>query len=299
MANYNKGKYIEKAIRSVLAQTETDWELLVLDDASTDGSGAVMNKFQNDPRIKTIFNKKNQGKIAALAKMVAEAEGEIMVEVDSDDYIEKETLERIRKIYDNKPDVGYVYTQCYYCDENLQPRHLGFSAPIPEGKSNLHCNCVVAMRSFRKADYQKTAGYDEDCLYAEDIDLTLKMEEVTNLHFLDEPLYYYRVLPRSQTHSFRNSRINRSSTALAKLNAYQRRLGTGIPNLNKAEISEVLFFGIIISVLAGRFWLAGKFVKNLFSIHPFFLFDPRFYIQIGRKAKKIIKLKKEKPLLKI
>jgi hypothetical protein len=176
---------------------------------------------------------------------------------------------------------------------------LGFSGNVPKGKTNLHMNSVVAMRTFKKEVYYQTSGYDEEVLFAEDIDLTFKMEEVTKIYFLDKSLYYYRVLPDSQTHSFKNIRINRSSTALAKLNAYKRRLGANIPNLNKAEISEVLFWGIINVLLAVRLKLALKFKINLFRIYPIFFLDPRFYTLLFKKMIKILKLKKEKPLLRI
>jgi hypothetical protein len=86
---------------------------------------------------------------------------------------------------------------------------------------------------------------------------------------------------------------------LAKLNAYKRRLGANIPNLNKAEISEVLFWGIINVLLAVRLKLALKFKINLFRIYPIFFLDPRFYTLLFKKMIKILKLKKEKPLLRI
>ena len=147
------------------------------------------------------------------------------------------------------------------------------------------------MRTFRKADYFKTGGYSKKTKYAEDIDIILKLEEVTKLFFLDKPLYFYRVLPKSQTHSFKNEMINRSSTALAKLNAYRRRLNTSFPNLNKPEIAEVLFFGIFIALFTGRFKLTIKFIKNLFRINPLFFLQPKFYYLIFKKAFKIFKLK--------
>jgi len=155
------------------------------------------------------------------------------------------------------------------------------------------------MRTFTKKAYLKTTGYDKNILFAEDIDLVLKIEEVSKLYFIDKPLYYYRILPKSQTHSFKNTQINRSSTALAKLNAYKRRLNTKILNLEKYEISAVLFFGIINALLAKRFNLVLKFIMEILKIEQFFLFDLKFYQQLIMKIKKIIKLKKQKPFLSI
>ena len=297
MANYNKAAYIAEAVESVLAQIFSDWELIIIDDCSTDNSVEIIRKHLYDKRIKYLRNNENVGYINTLRHLVEEAGSDIVGILDSDDALEKTALEEISREYSNNPDCGYVYSQCYYCDENLNPQHLGFSGEI--NVSNLHENKVNAMRTFKKEAYLRTSGYDIECLHAEDIDLNLKLEEVTKLFFIDKPLYYYRVLPKSQTHSFKNTQINRSSTALAKLNAYKRRIDTSTPNLNIAEISEVLFFGVITSMLARRIKLALMFMAELIIIYPLFIIDPRFYFLIFKKIKKIIILKKEKPLLKI
>ena len=299
LINFNKGEYISEAIESVLSQSYPHWELLVIDDNSSDNSLTEIEKFLKDERIIFLENKINVGKTKNLKKGIQEANGEIIVILDSDDALDLYALEKINNFYKKNPKCDYLYSQCYYCDKNLKPVHLGFSKKITEGKTNLHDNSVVALRSFKKSAYLKTSGYDAEIKYAEDIDLTLKMEEIGKLCFLDEPLYYYRVLPNSQSHGFKNTQINRSSTALAKLNAYKRRLGTNIPNLDRNEISEVLFFGIFTSILAMRLKLTIKFIKNIFIINPLFFISLGFYKNICKKIIKILKLKKEKPLLKL
>jgi glycosyltransferase involved in cell wall biosynthesis len=291
MSNYNKAAYVGEAIESVLEQSWSEWELIIVDDCSTDDSVEIIKKYLSDRRIKLFKNKQNIGKIRTLKRLVNLAQGKILGILDSDDALAPDALAEIIKVYEKHPDCGYVYTQCWYCDQNLKPIHLGFSAPIPEGKSNLHVNAVVAMRTFKKEAYFKTSGYDEEIIFAEDIDLTLKMEETTCLYFLNKPLYYYRILPQSQSHSFKNAQINRSSTALAKLKAYQRRLGASIPNLNKVEISAVLFLGIFSSLLAGRLNLAKRFVRELKEINLWFFCQPKFWWLVGKKFLKILKLK--------
>lgn len=291
MANFNNDKHVKESINSVLKQTLDNWELVVIDDCSTDNSEEIIKCYLSDERIKYYKNENNIGFTATLKKLVDKARGEVLCILDSDDAINENTLKEIAVAYKNNPDCGFVYTQCYYCDENLIPKHLGFSARIPEGKTNLHVNSVVAARTFKKEAYLKTAGYDEEILFAEDIDLTLKMEEVTKLFFIDKPLYYYRVLPKSQTHGFRNEMINRSSTALAKLNAYKRRLGTDIPDLDKNEISEVLFWGIFSALAARRLKLVAKFARELAKINPLFFLRPGFYNLVFKKIIKIIKIK--------
>jgi len=299
MANYNNEKYLKQAIDSILGQSYLDWELVVIDDASSDNSRKIIEEYTDNKKIKFIENKKNIGYTKNLIKGVEVASGEIIVILDSDDAIRKDALEKLVEHYKNNPECDYLYSQCYYCDENLKPIHLGFSSCIPKGSSVIKLNNAHHIKTFKREAYFKTSGYDNKIKYAEDIDLTLKIEEVGKLCFLNKPLYYYRVLPKSQSHGFKNTQINRSSTAQAKLNAYKRRLGTDIPNLNRNEVSEVLFFGTLTSVLSFRLSLALRFILNLLIINPFFFLQFQFYRLIFIKIDKILKLKKEKPLLKI
>lgn len=299
MANYNNAEYIAQAIDSVLTQHYSDWELLVCDDASCDESKTVLISYSRKEKIRVLLNHYNIGYIDTLNKLAMEAKGDIILILDSDDALAPEALLKVADAFEQNDGVCLVYSQCYYCNEKLKPLHLGFSRQIPIGKSNLQLNAINALRAYRKRDFDKTPGFNRECLYAEDIDLNLKMEEVGKLCFLDEPLYYYRILEKSQSHGFRNTQINRSSTALAKLNAYKRRLKTDIPSLDKDEMAEVLFFGILTAILSIRAGLIFKFLIELFKINPLFFLKKRFYSQLNKKVKKILVLKKEKPLLKI
>lgn len=290
MANYNKAKYIKEAIESVICQTFEDWELVIIDDGSTDGSIKIISNCLNDSRIKLIINEINFGTIETQKKLVSVAASDIVCIVDSDDVLAKNALAEVNKIYLENPNCGVVYSQYYYCDDKLRPLHVGYSAKIPDGLSNLHINTVVALRSFRKSCYNKTDGYDENTKYAEDIDIILKLEEVTKLFFLDKILYYYRVVHNSQTHNFINKNINRSSTALAKYNAYKRRLNLGIPNLSNDEVALVLLVGILTSFLSLRFGFAFMYIKEIRKFAKSF-FSKEFYKKCIFKIIKIFKLK--------
>ncbi|MCD4761340.1 glycosyltransferase [bacterium] len=299
MANYNKAPFISGAILSVMGQTINDFELIIMDDGSSDGSIVKIKKFLGDSRIQLFSNKKNQGKTETLKELIKKARGEIIGILDSDDSLEPNALDEVVRAHKKYPDCGYIYTQCNYCDRNLKPVHLGFSARIPEGKTNLHVNTIVAMRTYKKSVYFQTDGYDKEILYAEDIDLSFKMEEVTKLLFINKPLYNYRILPKSQSHSFKNTQINRSSTALAKLKAYKRRLGADVLNLNRVEMAVVLFFGFFSAILGLRLGLAINLIKELFDVKPFFFVNYNLYRVIFKKIRKILLLKKDNRLLKI
>jgi len=242
MANYNNGKYLAEAIESVLRQTYQNWELLIMDDCSTDNSREIIEKFSKlDERIGSFYNRHNLGYIEVLGVLTQAAKGEIMAIIDSDDALVSPALEKVVEVYDANPSVGFVYTNFKFCDNDLRPIKDGFSRQIPHGGSEIFDYYVGHLKTFKSSDYRKTSGFDNDILYAEDRDLILKMEEVTEFYFLDEILYWYRKTPTSQTTGQIKSQISRISHAIAKYKAYLRRQQTDFPNLTAKAMSAVLF----------------------------------------------------------
>lgn len=292
MANFNNSRFIAVAVESVVKQSFQNWELVIVDDFSTDGSEEIIKKYLVDSRIKFFKNSKNIGYIKTLQKLISFASNGVLLILDSDDALEKDALREASSVFEENPEVAYVYSQCSYCDEFLVPYKIG-SKRIADQKSNINDNSIVHLRAFRKSVYSETAGFDDECLYAEDYDLSLKLEEKTKVFFIEKVLYNYRVLKKSQTHGFRNEMINRSSVALARLNAYKRRQGTAVPSLNEEELAEALIWGIVTAALAGRTALLKKFTRELFR-HGQILFKPRLYVLLARKIIKIIKFKLNK-----
>ncbi len=92
---YNVEPYIAQCIESVLAQTLTDWEMILVDDASTDGTVAVIERYLGDPRIKLFRNETNQGAGYTRNRCLDEATGEWIAILDSDDWYEPNRLERL------------------------------------------------------------------------------------------------------------------------------------------------------------------------------------------------------------
>ncbi len=227
VANYNNGKYLEECIESVLSQTVDNWELYIVDDESRDNSKDVYNKYSDNKKIKIFYNKKNLGYTATLKKLIDLASTDIVGILDADDKLDSTAIEKVLNKYSKYYKAGFVYTNFWFCDKNMNIEKLGFCKPIPKGYSNLDSISSSHFKTFRKSIYEKTAGYDESILYAEDKDLVYKMEEVTRLHFVNEPLYYYRELDNSESHGDKKSKISYSNFQKAKQNAYKRR---GLPN---------------------------------------------------------------------
>ena len=109
---YNTEKYLHRCIDSILGQTFTDFELLLINDGSTDSSGSICEEYANiDIRVH-VFHKKNGGATSARNMGIDNAEGMYLMFVDSDDYIRKEALELLYKSFDDSVDVVVANINC-------------------------------------------------------------------------------------------------------------------------------------------------------------------------------------------
>ena len=263
MANYNNGKYLSEAIQSVLDQTSADWELLIVDDCSKDDSRDVIANYLADERIRYLPNEVNQGYTKSLIKMIAAARADLIGIIDSDDVLDKEAVAVMIETYQNHPEIGFAYSQFQVCDEKLQPLALGFCRALLPGQSNLHAQSMNHFKTFRKSVYAQTAGYDVR-IFAEDIDLFFKLEEISRGLFVDKVLYYFRTLPNSQSHAPRKKLLCGMTAKLAKYNAYKRRLSgqTLAPNVSPPKMVWEMGKGLYLAIRLKD----GKFIL-FFSSH--------------------------------
>jgi glycosyltransferase involved in cell wall biosynthesis len=179
IANYNHASFIQQSIESVLSQTFKDWELIIIDDGSTDNSLSVIEKYLSDKRIKIVRHKKNKGYAAALRTGIAEVKAEFFGILDSDDVLTPNALETMYSTHIKYLDAGPIYSQFMYCDENLKPTQIGYCKQIPGNKTNLDSDAVSHFKTFKLKFYNQTEGYTEEILHAQDKDISYKMEEVS------------------------------------------------------------------------------------------------------------------------
>lgn len=112
---YNKCDYLESCIESVLNQTYTDIEVILIDDGSTDGSDAICRMFEKDARVKLI-SQNNQGVASARKNAIKNASGKYVVFIDADDYVEKDYFEKLL----NEADETDIVTSGYFKDEDIE-----------------------------------------------------------------------------------------------------------------------------------------------------------------------------------
>ena len=223
MANYNNGAYIDQAIHSVLNQTFANWELVIIDDSSTDDSLKTITKYLNDKRITLICNESNQGYVPALRTGIANSKAPYFGILDADDALLPNAVEVMLDQHRTNQNAGYIYSQFIYCDENLIPQTTGYCNNVPAGKTNIEADCVSHFKTFKRSIYDKTSGFDSDIMFAEDKDISYKMEEAGELLYVNQDLYLYRVRQQSESHHSKKRKISILTMKKAQYSAIKRR----------------------------------------------------------------------------
>jgi glycosyltransferase involved in cell wall biosynthesis len=208
MALYGiKKEWLEVAIQSIIEQKNDSWNLLICDDGTTDLKYKrqivrylhdMKNKYGN--RIRMIENQKNVGLAGTNLNLVGHTETKYIGSLDPDDALTDLAVNQILDQYLKDQDVDFVYSNFYYCDQDLVIKSNGYAKPLNQGSGNLviYENCVSAFRTYKKSSYHHTLGYDPSFRSAEDKDIILKFEESgAKFVMVQEHLYKYRYNPGS------------------------------------------------------------------------------------------------------
>lgn len=223
MANYDAGGFLPASIKSVLNQTDQNWELVIVDDASPESVEQVVQPFLTDKRISFIRHKSNSGYGKTLRTAIEHSSGSICGILDSDDALDSNAIRVMRKAHKKYPEHQLIYSQYMQCDQALKPIKKGTCAQIPEGVSWLEViekwkqpiPRVSHFKTFTRAAYNKTDGFTS-YRRTVDKDIVLKLEEVTKLKFVDKVLYYYRLHSKALTRDPRYPSRNKEVIALTK-----------------------------------------------------------------------------------
>ena len=209
MPAYNCEKYIQRAIDSVLEQSMTDWELLIIDDCSTDHTPDIARHAAfADARIKVICQKENGGVSNARNTGIAHAAGEWIALLDSDDYWVSDKLEKQLQCAQEK-GADIVYCSYGFVDEDgreygrfIVPKKTDFKATL--SKSVISCStCLIRADFFKKNTF--TTEY-----YHEDLHLWLRMlQQGAVARGVEEVLAYYRQVSGSRSNDKLHSAIER------------------------------------------------------------------------------------------
>ena len=216
---YNRAAFVAAAVGSVLRQTFADFELLVWDDGSTDGTADVAARAAaGDPRVRVI-RAAHAGLCPAINGAAKLLTGKYFGWVDSDDALAPTALAETVAALEQRgnENVGMVYTDYLTMDEAGRVGGPGKRTRIPYSKDRLLIDFMTFhFRLMRRAAFDRAGGVDETLAGAEDYDLCLRLSEQTDIRHLARPLYFYRVHPRSISSESRLRQIMRSKEAIAR-----------------------------------------------------------------------------------
>lgn len=227
MAVHNAAGFLREAIESVLAQTYTDFELVIVDDCSSDTSVEIVKSFA-DARIRLLEHSLNQGAATSRNHAIADSRGGFIAVMDADDLCAPQRLARQMECFDRDPRLGVVGCGVF---DNIDDRgHVLYRSTLPQSNGELQRTIVRRWcflhpsLMFQKRLLAQTGGaYRPAFAVAEDHDLILRLMEHAEAYNIPEPLMRYRINPKGlsvQGHRY----INASGEVAIQL-AKRRRSG--------------------------------------------------------------------------
>lgn len=246
MSVYNADRYVKGSVESILGQTFSDLEFIIINDGSTDGSGEILSSF-HDPRIKLI-HQKNQGLIRSLNTGVRMARGEYIARQDADDLSLPERIEKQVAFLDTHKNVALVGTASVHMteygkdvkvyrlplsDEEIKKALINNDIPINHG--SMMC---------RRKVIEEAGCYREKLDLVEDYDLYFRIGENHVMANLEEPLYKSRV-HSSSVCAVNRFEINRRYELVRKLAEERRVKGKdSLADMTEADIDKFLKAGL-------------------------------------------------------
>lgn len=211
---YNGEKYLASAIDSILAQSYENWELIIVNDCSTDNSPFIMEKYaKKDARIRIVNNKENLKLPRSLNAGFAEAKGMYYTWTSDDNLLKPDMLATLVEVMEKEESLGLVYSNYTGIDETGTETGL---YEMREPDAMYSGNPVGASFLYRADIAKKIGGYDDDLFLAEDYDYWMRIFIEAPVKKISEDLYYYRRHRGSLTETRKESIRHQTFLALKK-----------------------------------------------------------------------------------
>ncbi len=189
---YNVRDYLGAALRSVFAQTCQDWELLLVDDGSTDGSLQIARSVR-DPRVTVYSDGVNRGLPHRLSQIAQWAHGKYLARMDADDMMHPDRLAKQLRFLEENPSVDLVDSGTYSIDEMDRPAGMRNTQPLqPTMESALRACLLLHATVVGKTSWFRGHQYRDDMRRAEDFELWCRTVGHSTFARLPEPLYFVR-----------------------------------------------------------------------------------------------------------
>ena len=288
--NYNYGNYIGDAIQSVLDQSFTDFELIIVDNCSTDDSENVIQKF-TDKRIKYFKNETNIGAIRNCNKCVSIAQGEYIFILHSDDELMPNMLEKYVQKLDDNPNVGLVCSS-YIAKTDTDNIIVASSNNdyiangIDEFKKHIAKGYLVwATMMTRRECYETIGLYDENMQYAVDGDMIVRILLQYDLAYISKPM----ICRTSHGDSWGNSYNDYYKMNMAMIDRIKllRKTFTNLPanlinlmyleRLAMKNLAKGCILSAFFNIKSGKIILARKDLLLSLMIDKYVLLNPLLY----------------------
>ena len=190
ITNHNYGSYLKKAIQSVLNQTLKNFELIIIDDGSTDNSKKIINSYKKNNKIIKIFQK-NRGLTVSNNLALRLAKGKYIMRLDADDWLDNNALEVMSNTLERSPDIGLVFPDYFEVDRtgkitNLVRRHDFKKVKLHDQPAHGACTLI------RKDCLEKIGGYSEKYDRQDGYYLWIKFIQKYKVLNINLPLFFYR-----------------------------------------------------------------------------------------------------------
>jgi len=296
MSVYNGEPFLEEAIQSMQKQTFSNFELIIVNDASDDNSLEIMESHaEKDPRLIIIDKKENDGLSKSLIKAIEISRGEYIARQDSDDVSLPRRLEKQVEFLERNPSYGAVGTAATIIDEHgriiKKPIVIKSWAILKRILNYRNCFFHGSMM-FRKKDYLRAGGYRAFISLGQDFDLMLRMSKVSRMKNLNDNLYLWRKTSDSITSTKTDAQYKMGALAL-----YDFRYNN-IPDLEDGFDMELFINSLNnedrkkyylclrdLCLGQGNFEMAEDYVANDNTLN-------RFLIRLSKILFKIIRLNK-------
>lgn len=232
LAVYNGLPWLPESLASLRRQTFADFEVVVIDDGSTDGTAAVLAETASADARFRIITQANRGLVASLNRGIDEARGSLIARIDSDDIAEPGRLEAQVEFMRAHPKVAVVGSAIRIIDQDGVPgKRLGYPCKPSDVAADMARGCALAHPAvmMRRDVVQAVGGYRESFRHAEDYDLWLRLAEKHELANLPQELLRYR--QHGSSVSFRHRQQQALATYVARYFAQERRAGRAEPSI--------------------------------------------------------------------
>jgi glycosyltransferase involved in cell wall biosynthesis len=219
--SYNRERFIQQTVDSILSQTYTNLEVVAVDDGSTDKTRQILDAYGERIKVLAHPERINKGQSAAINLGMRSTMSEYVGIVDSDDVLTPEKIERQVTFLEQNPSIGFVYANAYIMNDDgsilykaFPPGHVETGMP-----ERILLECPIGCPSgflVRRSAFDKAGYFDESLRSAQDHDMVVRLAEVSRLSYMKETLWYYREHSESLSQRHTRRRWEAGFTILRK-----------------------------------------------------------------------------------